>query len=252
MEKALNSEYSYFGQEHRGFEIELLIKGTAKARYFPELLGLFCILLETPDAIPRLRLPRGHTLEQYLNKWVAKYFRGYDNRPSARKGNPSATVPDSLVREIFEMMSSDKGQKLSNEIAEGHSLMMTIENLIGDLLEEYLYSKLKNKGWVCCWGQTFKAVDFIDVKKKLLLQVKTSDNSENSSSVKVREGTTIIKWYRRRSRVKDGYCWDKLKEITGEEFSERDFRDFVNKTIEQNPHCLYISPATPEQLKLLE
>ena len=89
-------------------------------------------------------------------------------------------------------------QELANQVEGGHSLMMTIENLVGDLLEEYLSVKLKENGWCCCWGSTIDAVDFCKADGSLI-QIKNSDNSENSSSSRVRAGTTIEKWYRRKS-----------------------------------------------------
>ena len=61
------------------------------------------------------------------------------------------------------------------------------------------------------------------------LQVKNSDNSENSSSNKVRKGTKIkIKhWFRRFSK-KNKTNWDKLVEITGcEKLSNENFLEFL-------------------------
>ena len=76
---------------------------------------------------------------------------------------------------------------------------MAAENIVGDLLERYLAKILEPKGWVWCAGSIVIAVDFImrgDATKWNLLQIKNRDNSENSSSKKVRDGTEIQHWFR--------------------------------------------------------
>ena len=116
-----------------------------------------------------------------------------------------------------------------------HAKFMKIENLIGSLIEEYLHEKLRFNGWYCAWGESIKSVDFFSINGDLL-QVKTSDNSENSSSARVREGTQIKKWFRRFSKKDDVYNWDELKKITGvHNISEEDFRKFSSKIILENP-----------------
>ena len=45
-----------------------------------------------------------------------------------------------------------------------------------------------------------------------MLQVKNSDNSENSSSKKIREGTQIKHWFRRFSK-QNKHNWEKLHKI---------------------------------------
>lgn len=111
------------------------------------------------------------------------------------------------------------------------------------MLEEYLALKLAEAGWYCCWGSCIDAVDFCQDKGRLL-QVKNSDNSENSSSSRVRNGTTIEKWYRRKSRLYNTFNWSKLVAMTGvKTLSEHDFRQFVENTIKANPSCIYIDPA---------
>ena len=131
---------------------------------------------------------------------------------------------------------------LADKIVAGHSLLMTIENNIGELLEEYLAVKLSPLGWYCCWGSTIDAVDFCKADGSLL-QIKTSDNSENSSSSRVRQGTPIGKWFRRFSRRPGVYNWESLNRMLGQPgyISEPDFRSFAEKTIAANPACIYIA-----------
>ena len=86
------------------------------------------------------------------------------------------------------------------------------------------------------------AVDFCKADGSLL-QIKTSDNSENSSSSRVRQGTPIGKWFRRFSRRPGVYNWESLNRMLGRPgyVSESDFRAFAEKTIAANPACIYIA-----------
>jgi hypothetical protein len=69
-------------------------------------------------------------------------------------------------------------------------------------------------------------------------------NSENSSSSRVRAGTTIEKWYRRKSTKVDTYFWDDLnKKVSRKDLSENNFREFVTKTVKNNPSCLFVDPS---------
>ena len=127
--------------------------------------------------------------------------------------------------------------------------MMTLEKIVGDLLEEYLFIQLTPYGWHCCWGQTIKAVDFCHNDGRLL-QVKTSDNSENSSSKGVRDDTNIQAWKRRKSRKMDEYYWDELVGLTGNAgLSEKNFREFIMDLLFNNPNCIHVDePLSDNEL----
>ena len=177
-----------------------------------------------------------------MKKWVGAYLAGYNNRPSVRTGNCSGTHPDPMAKTILRARIPGLENNLADKIVAGHSLLMTIENNIGELLEEYLAVKLSPLGWYCCWGSTIDAVDFCKADGSLL-QIKTSDNSENSSSSRVRQGTPIGKWFRRFSRRPGVYNWESLNRMLGQPgyISEPDFRSFAEKTIAANPACIYIA-----------
>lgn len=180
-------------------------------------------------------------LKAYVTKFIDTYKKGYNNRPSVRVGNSSKTHSDPIVGLIFSLRVADTSPAELKKIVEGHSLQMSIENIIGDLLEEYLSIKLRDYEWVCCWGSSIDAVDFCNSKGELL-QIKNSDNSENSSSSRVRSGTEIKKWSRRKSTQSNTFYWAKLIELTGaKDISEDDFRAFVNSTIKKNPKCIYVN-----------
>lgn len=233
--------YEFHGNEYTEKQIDDAIRKAAADEYTADMTTIFCTALSNSLLMPiKEKSIEIVILEEYVVKWVRKYLKGYNNRPSRRAGNPSKTVPDSLMKEIYQSLHPKLSDAIVQTVASGHSTMMTIENIVGDMLEEYLSIKLAAHGWKCCWGTTVKSVDFIN-KDGRLLQVKTSDNSENSSSSAIRQGTSIEKWYRRVSTKADTYCWDELVQLTKDKtISEAGFRTFVSGTIRDNPACVYI------------
>ena len=79
-----------------------------------------------------------------------------------------------------------------------HKKIKSSENFMGELLEVYIESIIKDFGWIRAIGETIKATDFIKKEDGTwhLLQIKNRNNTENSSSAKIREGTDIKKWWR--------------------------------------------------------
>jgi hypothetical protein len=230
------------GQEITLDQIEVQLKQAAGDFYDPDMLVVLKCGLANPDLLPKFTIRRVEltTFPEYTAKWVERYLGGFRNRPSLRMGNPSSTIPDTLVSFIYNQLHTELSKEQVSVAAYAHSTMMTIENIVGDMLEEFLSIKLKPKGWVCCWGTTIKAVDFCH-SDGTLLQIKTSDNSENSSSSAVRNGTNISKWCRRKSQQLDGYYWEGIQELTGEtSLNETEFRKFVKVTLDNNPACVYI------------
>jgi len=238
-----NVNFDFYDGE-KAVEYASLIAGE---RFSDEMSTVLLVAFNDKRNLPSLRFVEGNTiiLKDYIEKWVHAYLRGYDSRPSTRIGKKSATFPDEIIRLILQSRLEDLSDDLAFEIEGGHSLMMTIENLVGDLLEEYLSINLYECGWYCCWGSTMDAIDFCKADGSLL-QVKNSDNSENSSSSRVRSGTTIKKWHRRASTHKNTYDWDKLKEKVGcQDLSEDSFRHFVVKVITENPDCIFLEEDHP-------
>jgi hypothetical protein len=115
-------------------------------------------------------------------------------------------------------------------IQKSHSLCMEMENIIGAILEDYIHSISNELNWIWCSGDIVRAIDFIKKNKDgswEMLQIKNSDNSENSSSKKVRKGTAIKMWFRRFSKKKS-FNWDELNKIMStKKFSEQNFLDFL-------------------------
>ena len=155
-----------------------------------------------------------------------------------------ATTPDEMVS-IILVSFFDVAEEDTDRIKEEHLLSMRAENLVGDLLERYLASVLEPAGWIWCSGAVVGAVDFIKPPSRKnsewkLLQIKNRDNSENSSSSKVRVGKDIDIWFRtfskppkRKSKKKGG--WDKFPdEAQRKNLSEDGFRSFVKDYLSKN------------------
>ena len=147
------------------------------------------------------------------------------------------TKPDYLTSKMLESVYNHKELE-RDRIQEHYNDQKQAEMMIGELLERYIYSKGKKYGWAFT-GSCIKSVDFIKKDKKgkwTTLQVKNSDNTENSSSSKVRDATTIQKWVRRNSK-KGTTLWAKFpdpelqKQLTEKgffEFTKNHFSDSWN------------------------
>jgi hypothetical protein len=134
-----------------------------------------------------------------LTELAEKYFTS-----KFTKVSPSIpqTVPDEMVSVILKNFYKHPQEKLKNIKIE-HQHSMAAENMVGELLERYIDSVLSKYGWVWCCGALVKHVDFIKKEDNgyRLLQIKNRDNSENSSSKAIRDGSTIEHWFRTFSRT---------------------------------------------------
>jgi hypothetical protein len=118
----------------------------------------------------------------------------------------SGTIADPVIDSMVKTIGGYDDAQLRLFRAT-HSLAMVLEAKNGELLEAYLdQAALEQLGWIRCWGSTVLSVDFIRPRTLrsgrrgwTCLQVKNQDNSENSSSARVRRGTKILKWHRRQA-----------------------------------------------------
>lgn len=157
-----------------------------------------------------------------------KYFAGY--RASDFPGRPG-TVPDQIVSEV---MQAAYGYSVAEceRIKLDHQRAMCAENCVGALLERYLDSVLRAHGWHWCCGDFVRAVDFLRPLPAggwELLQVKNRDNSENSSSSAIRQGTPILKWFRTYSRTGATNWANVPASMQGVGLSEDGFVQFVRE-----------------------
>lgn len=171
-----------------------------------------------------------------LSTLAHRYFDSY--RRSDFPAEPS-TVPDEMVSVIMENAygySSEECERIKLE----HQHAMCAENCVGNLLERYLDSRLRTSHWNWCCGEFVKAIDFLGKNKNnewIALQIKNRDNSENSSSSAIRDGTRIQKWFRSFSKdTKKGRPsftnWEKLPNLMkGYDLKEDEFKAFVSAYI---------------------
>lgn len=150
---------------------------------------------------------------------------------------PPATVPDEMVSKILVEYFGVKEEKLEDVKSE-HQIAMASENVVGNVLEHYIASVAESHGWVWCSGNMVLAVDFIkrplaDDESWRMLQIKNRSNSENSSSSKIRQGTSIEKWY--RVNAKNGETkWGSFPDlVVKSKLSEQGFGIFLSRYLEK-------------------
>ncbi len=217
-----------------------------------ESLLRFCA--QNPAAFPTRRGKKkidsaAEVDDAYLKAYVGRYYR---ERARAIVLKDVKTKRDPAVDEVLKAFEKVPVEEL-DRIGNAHRLSMQAENIVGKLLESYVARLLESKGWVWCCGETMRSVDFIkdeQGKEVRLLQIKNRDNSENSSSSAIREGTTIEKWYRSNSRTGETR-WDKLQEYCDaredERCTEEGFYKFVIEVANANTPIEELSPEEVDE-----
>lgn len=178
--------------------------------------------------------------QQYLEKWVKKYYNANKNLPSAHKAKPKSSCSDPAVEEIVKYACNLDPNNVKAQLLI-HNLFMSAENIQGKLLEEFIAENIESYGWVWCKGSVLRAVDFCTTNGAVLLQVKNKNNTENSSSSNIRQGTPIEKWYRLTTKTGKGET-GRDKTIKGEKKPETKWSDFnaiINrhKNNKEMPDC---------------
>jgi len=191
-----------------------------------EMIILF--LVHNPGAASKVHRKSNIEIgsEEYIRQQAGNFIRSREPRAPS----PPSTIPDEIISLIINKYFDVPKHELERAV-ELHNLSMGAENLVGDILERYIASIVENYGWVWCSGSMIKAVDFIYRKPDgswSSLQVKNRDNTENSSSSAIREGTEINKWFRTFSKKK-GDNWEKFPKIADANLSEEGFRRFVEE-----------------------
>lgn len=191
--------------------------------------GVIRFLITEPGAASALKgkTPPPVGSEIYITKLALNFAGGRD----PKSPNPPSTIPDEMVSVILQRYFDVPETDLEH-IKREHLLSMGAENMVGHLLEHYLATVLEQQGWIWCSGSMVRAVDFIKPPVTQgspwgMLQVKNRDNSENSSSSAIRNGTSIEKWFRTFSQ-KPELNWDAFpEESIRASLSEASFRQFV-------------------------
>lgn len=188
---------------------------------------LYEFLISNPDTFNwRGNKPNLETIDG-LDSLAEKYF---DSKYKILIPSTPKTVPDEMVSVILEnFYNHPTSQHKQIQIEHQHS--MAAENIVGELLERYIDGVLSTEDWVWCCGALIKHVDFIKKESDgyKLLQIKNRDNSENSSSKAIRNGTAIVHWFRTYSKT--GLTnWQSFPDAQlKEKLSEEGFIKFVEE-----------------------
>lgn len=231
-------------------ELLAIAKGITKARGWIWTEGVAVLLnacYENPTLAPSLGSTKDD-VSAVVQRWLQRYWRGYENRISVRLSNLPQTTPDSVIDTIIQTRLPHLSTDDLTKIKYAHRLSMSAENILGLFLEEYLHEQLLPHGWFCAWGETIRGVDFCH-RDGRLLQIKNRSNSENSSSSKIRKGTAILKWHRVDART-GRYLWTQLNEqYSSGIFSESGFREFIVEKLKANPGALAVEMENTWQNK---
>lgn len=219
-----------------------------------ELDKIFKVALLDRSLFASMQQPKaGLDEKSYLVRWIGRYKSAMENLPSKKSGTAKKSCSDpALVNIVKEVKGLSDAEAKEKEAV--HNLFMAAENVQGGLLEEYISENVKSLGWIWCAGEVLRAVDFCNETGTALLQIKNKYNTENSSSSKIRTGTTIQKWCRIKKSTKKGkimpsFQWDKLNEIIEKgriplksakkaNMSEKDYMAFLKKVVTGNKNII--------------
>ena len=212
---------------------------------------IFEICLVHKKRFPAINLKGNGTLEKYIERWVKGYVKAINNIPSNRKAKPKSSCVDPSIATIVKTICGLSDDEVKAGI-KYHNLFMSAENIHGELLEEYIASKVRPYGFIWCRGNIMAAIDFCNSNGTFSFQVKNRKNTENSSSKKIREGSSISieRWYRFDTRSEKNkkipiYKWDKLNKLINDHktmgvellpccMSEEDYQNFLHKKASEN------------------
>lgn len=208
---------------------------------------IFNIALRDKERFPSINLGGGDiTYERYIERWIKSYSDAENNAPSKHIANPKSSCSDPAVKKLVEI-ATGVSESEANKQERHHNLFMSAENIQGDLLEEYIAINVRQFGWLWCKGNILRAVDFCSEDGSAYLQIKNKNNTENSSSSPIREGTEIKKWFRLGTSKQGGICfpaykWSSLNDIINKNnkskktcnLSEESYITFVSKVAAEN------------------
>ena len=207
-----------------------------------------CII--KPGLAPDINKKREKKLsaEGCVKEWVKKFAQGYGKCISKQQAKPPQTKADTAVVRIIQKVAGCRAAG-ATRIMYAHRLGMSAENILGHLLEEFLFKKLASAGWVMAWGSTITAVDFCNSAGEVL-QVKNRDNTENSSSNKVREGNEEISLWVRGNSKNGSTNWVDLKDLLHlptdiKGLNEDGFLKFIDDTLKKNPNIIALDSDSP-------
>jgi hypothetical protein len=229
-------------------DLEIAYKKYRKIYHVSKDLDIiFNIALKDKERFPSINLGNEDvTYQHYIERWVKLYSDAEKNVPSQHVANPKASCSDPAVKKLVKVATGVSEEEANKQECH-HNLFMSAENIQGDLLEEFIAINIRQYGWLWCKGNIFRAVDFCSEDGSIYLQIKNKNNTENSSSSAIREGTEIQKWYRLSTSKRGGSCfptykWTHLNDIINANnsskikcnLSEEAYIKFVSKVAVEN------------------
>lgn len=186
---------------------------------------LLNFLQQNPDRFSR----RNNSVDLCSQEGISALYQHYVRAKTQKLAlSTPTTIPDHAVSVILQQCCGFT-EVQTERIKIEHQFSMSAENLVGGLLERYIAQVLEPHGWVWCAGDFVRAIDFIKYNTSTQLweavQIKNRDNTENSSSAAIRNGTDIKKWFRTYSRPS-------LRRATNtnwENFPEEEFRSKLSE-----------------------
>ncbi|MCR5540669.1 MAG: SinI family restriction endonuclease [Ruminococcus sp.] len=231
-------------------------KNNFTEKNFTDLDLIFKIALNNTSLFPIINLSTSddpNNPSNYFRRWINNYFNEINKLPSQREAKPKSTCDDPAIERIVKGTHNLSIKKVvfGNYY---HNLFMSAENILGNLLEEYIADRIRPYGFIWCAGHVLRAVDFCNTDGSLLLQVKNRSNTENSSSSNIREGTNIEKWYRlsttkKKGKINPKFQWKELNKLIDEnrteeimlppcQMTEDDYENFLDTVAKNNPKLI--------------
>jgi hypothetical protein len=191
----------------------------------PKFEILLKFLQENPDRLSSRSKKLHLDSDDGINALHESYIKAKQSKLQLSK---PTTIPDEAVSVILQECCNYSNEQ-TERIKVEHQLSMSAENLVGALLERYIAQTLEPHGWIWCAGDFVRAIDFIKYHKSTdrweAVQVKNRDNTENSSSSAIRNGTEIQKWFRTFSKPSR----NRSSNTNWENFPEAEFRDQLSE-----------------------
>lgn len=169
-------------------------------------------------------------------EFLLKHVHGFAAGRQSRGPTMPRTIPDERIKDVLEVAYHVPPTLLVDAIRH-HMEAMGAENFIGWILESYIASEAEPLGWAWCSGAMIRSVDFIcplEGNRWKMLQVKNRSNSENSSSSRVREGTSIEKWFRVYAHNGETNWGSFPDQELRTKLSEEKFREYLISWIQRN------------------
>lgn len=218
---------------------------------FTDLDYIFEVACNNRGLFTAINTVENPTPETYINRWILSYCNAMNNLPSKKEATPKSSCNDPVIQTMVKSACGITDSEVAKQV-DSHNLFMSAENVLGNLLEEYIAQKIRPYKWVWCAGTTLRAIDFCNEDGTTLLQIKNKNNSENSSSSNIREGTTIKKWYRlstskRGGKISPAFKWSNLNDIINDnlpegldllELTEDDFQKYISTVVKANPNII--------------